>query len=98
LLLLLPPLLLLLLVLLLEEDKRLVQMHTDFAPVLHVLFHVALDGFRSPDGVNVSAESLLEDCEQSIEDMPTMLFEYFGKVIAQPRRDLFKKATSLRVS
>ena len=27
-----------------------------------------------------------------------MLFKYFGKVIAQPRRDLFEKATSLRVS
>ena len=29
----------------LEEDKRLVQLHTDFAPVLQVLFHVALDAF-----------------------------------------------------
>mgnify|MGYP001047692992 CR=1 FL=1 len=27
-----------------------------------------------------------------------MLFEYYGKVIAQPRRDLFSKATGLRVS
>ena len=73
-------------------------MHTDFAPVLQVLFHAALNAFRSPDGVNVSAESLLEECQQSIEDLSTMLFEYYGKVIAQPRRDLFEKATSLRVS
>ena len=27
-----------------------------------------------------------------------MLFEYYGKVIAQPRRDFFSKATGLRVS
>ena len=82
----------------LEKDKELMQMHTDFAPVLQVLFHAALNAFRSPDGVNVSAESLLEECQQSIEDLSTMLFEYYGKVIAQPRRDLFSKATGLRVS
>ena len=74
------------------------QMHTDFAPILQVLFHAALDAFRSPDGVNVTAESLLEDCQQSIEDLATMLFEYYGKIIAQPRLDLFEKATHLRVS
>ena len=73
-------------------------MHTHFALVLQVLFHAALDAFRSPDGVNVSAESLLEECQQSIEDLSTMLFEYYGKVIAQPRRDLFSKATGLRVA
>jgi len=82
----------------LEKDKELMQMHTDFAPVLQVLFHAALDAFRSPNGVNVSAESLLKDCQQSIEDLATMLFEYYGKIIAPPRRDLFEKATSLRVS
>ena len=68
----------------LEKDKELMQMHTDFAPVLQVLFHAALDAFRSPDGVNVSAESLLEECQQSIEDLSTMLFECYDKVIAQP--------------
>ena len=30
----------------LEKDKELVQMHTDFAPILQVLFHAALDAFR----------------------------------------------------
>ena len=82
----------------LEKDKELMQMHTDFAPVLQVLFHTALDAFRTPDGVNVTAESLLEDCQRSIEDLSTMLFEYYGKVIVQPRRDLFSKASGLRVS
>ena len=28
-----------------EKDKELVQIHTDFAPVLQVLFHAALDAF-----------------------------------------------------
>ena len=74
-------------------------MHTNFAPLLQVLFHAAVDAFRSPsDGAGVTTESLLEDCQQSIEDLATMLFEYYGKTIVQPRRDLFKKATSLRVS
>ena len=73
-------------------------MHTDFAPVLQVLFHAALNASQSPDGVNVSAESLLEDCQQSIEDFATMLFEYYGKIIVQPHCDLFEKATSLWVS
>ena len=35
----------------LEKDKELLQMHTDFALVLQVLFHAARDAFRSPDGV-----------------------------------------------
>ena len=73
-------------------------MHTDFAPVLQVLFHAALDAFRSPDGVNISAESLLEECQQSIKDLATMLFKYYGKVIVQPHHDLFTKASGLRVS
>ena len=69
-------------------------MHTDFAPVLQVLFHAALDAFRSPDGVNVIAESLLEDYHGLSR---TLLFEYYGKIIAQPRRDLFEKATHQRI-
>ena len=82
----------------LEKDKELVQMHTDFAPVLQVLFHASLDAFRTPDGAGLSAEKLLEECQQSIEDLSTVLFEYYGKIIVQSRRDLFEKATSLRVS
>ena len=73
-------------------------MHTDFAPVLQVLFHTSLDAFRTPDGASLSAEKLLEECQQSIEDLSTILFEYYGKIIVQPRRDLFEKATSRRVS
>ena len=46
----------------------------------------------------VSAESLLEDHQQSIEDLSTMLFEYYGKVIIQPCCDLFSKASGIQVS
>ena len=81
----------------LEKDKELMKMHTDFAHVLQVLFPAALNAFCSPDGVNVPAKSLLEDCQQSIEDLATMLFGYYGKVIVQPRRDLFSKASGLWV-
>ena len=47
----------------LEKDKELVQMHTDFALVLQVLFHAALDAFRSPNAAGLSAEKLLEECQ-----------------------------------
>ena len=33
-----------------------------------------------------------------MEDLATILFKYYGKIIAHPHRDLFEKATSLRVS
>ena len=59
-------------------------MHTDFASVLEVLFHAALDAFRSLDGASLSAEKLLEECQQSIEDLATISFEYFGKTSFNP--------------
>ena len=60
-------------------------------------FHTALDCFRTPtDGL--TTEQLLEECQRSSEDLCTMLFEYFGKHIVQPRRDLFEKATKMKVS
>ena len=72
-------------------------MHTDFALVLPVPFHTALDCFRTPtDGL--TTEQLLEECQQSSEDLCTMLLEYFGKHIVQPRCDLFEKATWMKVS
>ena len=43
------------------KGKALVQMHTNFAPVLEVLFHTALDVFCIPD-VELSAKELLEEC------------------------------------
>ena len=80
-----------------EKDKALVQMHTDFSPVLQVLFHTALDCFRTPtDGL--TAEQLLEECQQSSEDLCSMLLGYFGKHIVEPHRDLFEKATKMKVS
>ena len=68
------------------------QLRNNFARVLQVLFHAALDAFSTPNA-ELSSEQLLEECEQSIEDLRTMLLEYFGKHTVQPRCDLFKKAT-----
>ena len=80
-----------------EKDKTLVQMHTNFTPVLQVLYHTALDCFQTPiDGL--TTEQLLEECHLSSEDLWTMLLEYFGKHIVQPRRDLFEKDTKMKVS
>ena len=60
-----------------DKDKALVQMHTDFALELQVLFHTAPDCFRTPtDGS--TTEQLLESASSPPR---TMLFEYFGKHI-----------------
>ena len=68
-----------------EKGKALVQNDTDFAPTFHVLFHTALDCFRRPtDGL--TTEQLIEECQQSADDLCTMLLEYFGKHIVQPLR------------
>ena len=72
------------------------QMHTDFALVLQVLFHTALGCFRTPaDGS--TTERLLEECQKSSKHLCTMLFEYFGKHIVRPHRDQFEKATRMKV-
>ena len=79
------------------KDKTLVQQHKDFSPVLQVLHHTALDCFRTPtDGL--STEQLLAACQQSSFNLCSMLFEYYGKQIVQPRRDLFEQATKMQVS
>ena len=80
-----------------EKGKALVQMHTDLALVLQVLFHIALDCFRTSPG-GLTTEQSLEECQQSSEVLCTMLLEYFIEHIIQPRLDLLKKATRIKVS
>ena len=41
---------------------------------------------------------MLEECQQSSEDLCTIVFEYFGEHIVQPHRDLFEKVTKTKVS
>ena len=65
--------------------------------MLQVLLHTALQTLREPD-VNLSAETLLSEVQNSAFDLCQILFEFFGKNIVQPRRDLFQKATGLLVS
>ena len=79
------------------KDKALMQQHKDFSSVLQVLHHTALDCFRTPtDGL--STEQLLAECQQSSFNLCSMLFEYYGKHIVLPRRDLFEQATKMQVS
>ena len=82
-----------------EKHKTLAQLHANFAPVLPVLLHIAIDFLctAEDDDVESSAQLLLE-CQNSIRDLCSVLFEFFGKQIVQPCRDLFEKATSLSVS
>ena len=82
-----------------EKDKTLAQLHTDFAPVLQVLLHTAIDSLRTTEDDDVqSPEQLLSECQSSTRDLCLVLFEFLGKIIIQPRRDIFEKATSLFVS
>ena len=80
-----------------SKDDALVKLHKDFAPVLQVLLHTSLQTLREPDDT-VSAETLLSDVQNSAFDLCQILFEFFGKTIVQPRREIFQKATGLSVS
>ena len=82
----------------LATDKRLVQSHEDFSPVLQVLYHM-LDTVSRPFEVdNWDAEAEFNVLHRVSHDLCTMLLEYYGKHIVQPRRDIFEKATGLRVT
>ena len=82
-----------------EKDKTLAQLHTDFAPVLQVLLHTAIDSLRTIEDDDVqSPEQLLSELQSSTQDLCSVLFEFLGKVIVQPCCDLFQKATGLSVS
>ena len=80
-----------------SKDDALVKLHKDFAPVLQVLLHTSLQTLQEPDDT-VSAETLLSDVQNSAFDLCQILFEFFGKTIVQPRREIFQKATGLSVS
>ena len=80
-----------------SKDDALVKLHKEFAPVLQVLLHTSLQTLREPDDTH-SAETLLSGVQNSAFDLCQILFEFFGKNIVQPRRELFQKATGLSVS
>ena len=80
------------------------EQHTKLAPVLQVALHQATpdhlvewepyhgwDGFETTDLHSFIAQQL-----QTSQSLLSMLFEYFGQHIAQPRRDLFEKVTGLK--
>ena len=80
-----------------SKDDALVKLHKEFAPVLQVLLHTSLQTLREFDDTH-SAETLLSEVQNSAFDLCQILFDFFGKNIVQPRRDLFQKATGLPVS
>ena len=75
-----------------EKDKALVQMQTDFALVLPVLFCIALDCFRTPtDGL--TTEQLLEECQRHPKTCAlccssTLASTSFNLVVISSRRPL----------
>ena len=62
-----------------------------------MLLHTALQTLREHDDT-VSADTLLSKCQSSTFDLCQILFEFSGKTIMQPCRDLFEKAIGLSVS
>ena len=65
--------------------------------MLEVLLHTALRTLREPDD-NVSDDTLLSECESSTADLCQILFEFFGRTMVQPCREIFEKDTGLSVS
>ena len=47
-----------------EKDDILVKLHKDFAPVLQMLLHTAIQTLRSPNDT-IYAETLLSKCQSS---------------------------------
>ena len=77
------------------------QLHEDFSPVLQVLYHVLTWQSNSFDADDCTYEQYVDhfdELDYRVEDLCSMLLEFYGKHIAQPRRDLFEKATGLPVN
>ena len=62
-----------------EKDDALVKLHKEFAPVLQVLLHTALQTLQEPDDT-VSADTRLSECESSTSDLCQMLFDFLAKL------------------
>ena len=77
------------------------QLHEDFSPILQVLYHVLEFQSSEFDADHCSTEQYInhmDELDYMVEDLCSMLLEYYGKHIAQPRRDLCEKATGLPVN
>ena len=51
-----------------EKDDALVKLHKDFALVLQMLLHIALQTLKEPDDT-VFANTLLSKCQSSTSDL-----------------------------
>ena len=59
-----------------SKDDALVKLHKDFAPVLQVLLHTALQTLREPDDTH-SAETLLPEVQNSAFHLCQILFKFW---------------------
>ena len=59
-----------------EKDEALAKLHKDFALVLQVLLHAAVQTLWSPDDA-AYAGTLLSECERCTADLCQILFDFF---------------------
>ena len=83
-----------------EKDKKLVEQHTNFAPILQVLYHLLVNLVQVDAEFDDTVEAedyhaFWVETSATARDLVSLLLEYFGKFVAQPRRDLFESATGL---
>ena len=76
----------------------LAQLHEDFSPVYQVLLHAADIVIRTEDADSFDLASSHRGLSFVTHDLCQTLFEFLGKHIVQPRRDIFEKATGLRLT
>ena len=86
-----------------EKDKTLVEWHTRLAPTLQVALHLMSasvkvhDMHEEPESVDTEQlEQAYLDVQHAADTLLQFIFEFFGQYIAQPRRDLYEKATGLK--
>ena len=82
----------------LAQDKRVVELHADVSPVYQVLLPAADIVTRPDDADSFHLAPSYRDLSFVTYDLCQTLFDFLGKHIVQPRRDIFEKATGLRVT
>ena len=85
-----------------DKDKTLVEWHTRFSPVLQIALHSMTACVRADQLLHSGScddqqiDQAFADIKSSTETLLQFVFEFFGQYIAQPRRDLYEKATGLK--
>ena len=85
-----------------EKDKALAEWHTRFAPSLQVALHLMSASVKVHDFYEAGVvdppvlEKAFMDLQAAADTFLQFFFELFGQHVAQPRRDLYEKATGLK--